>query len=101
MRGAIGLNLDAMTLRELLWVYDGISYERWMQTGAIVAGLYNSQRTKTSDRVWTFADFHPAHATARRGKSGLEIVTQTREWFASDEIQWLPGFGPGEQHGDK
>jgi hypothetical protein len=99
MAGALGhASLDAidrLTLRELLWLHDGQSYERWMHTGAIVAGLYNVQRTKTSDRVWTFKDFHPAHATTHKAKTGRQVVQQTQGWFAADEIQWLPGYGPG------
>jgi hypothetical protein len=99
MAGALGhASLDAidrLTLREMLWLHDGQSYERWMHTGAIVAGLYNVQRTKTSDRVWTFRDFHPAHAMTHKAKTGRQVVQQTQGWFAADEIQWLPGYGPG------
>lgn len=61
----------------------------------IVAGLYNSHRSKASDKVFAWTEFHSEHASARRGKTGRQIIQETQQWFASDEIQWLPGYGPG------
>ena len=99
MAGAMGQtsldSIERLSLRELLWAHDGQAYERWMHTGAIVAGLYNCQRTKASDRVWTFKDFHPAHAADKRGKTGRQVIQETQQWFAAGEIQWLPGHEPG------
>lgn len=99
MAGAMGQtsldSIERLTLRELLWLHDGQAYERWMHTGAIVAGVYNAQRAKTADRVWTFKNFHPAHASTYKGKSGKQVIQETQQWFAPGEIQWLPGHGLG------
>jgi hypothetical protein len=99
MSGAIGRDISGMTLREVLWCYEGVSYERWMEAAAVMSAIYNSQRAKASDKVWSFADFHPAHAADRKGRTGKQIVHGTQQWFAPEEVQWLPGHGPGVTDG--
>jgi hypothetical protein len=96
--GEIGLDrIERLTLRELLWTYDGSQYSSWMFTGSIVAGLYNVQRVKTSDRIWTFKDFHPAHGRDEKPR-GKQHVANTLSWFG-DNVTWLEGYGPEMLHG--
>ncbi len=62
-----------------------------------IAGMWNSHRTKPSDRVWTFVDFHPAHlseATKPKGMTGREVLQDTTCWFGVDGIEWAEGYGP-------
>lgn len=61
----------------------------------IVAGLYNSHRSKASDKVFAWTEFHSEHAVGRRAKTGHQIIQETQQWFAPGEIQWLPGHGLG------
>jgi hypothetical protein len=66
-----------------------------MNAATVIAGLFNSQRTKTSDRWWTALDFHPAHSQKRsRGKSGRQVLRDVSGWFSPGEIEWAEGYGP-------
>ena len=64
-----------------------------MNAAMVVAGLFNVQRTKASDKVWTAIDFHPAFAEKRsRGKSGRQLLRDVTGWFSPSEIQWADGY---------
>jgi len=66
-----------------------------MTAATVVAGVFNSHRTKTSDKWWTALDFHPAHAQKRsRGKSGRQVLRDVSGSFSPGEIQWAEGYGP-------
>jgi len=57
--------------------YQATQYEANRRTAEIAAALYNVQRTKASDPVWTYLDFHPKHfrpATAKSGKAKLAAI---------------------------
>lgn len=66
-----------------------------MTACSVTAGIFNSQRTKTSDRVFMFTDFHPAHlALARKAKkTGKQVLQGIACWFGNN-IKWAAGFGP-------
>jgi hypothetical protein len=84
-------------LRELIWRWQSITYQQEMQAAMIVAGVYNSHRSKASDKVFAWTEFHSEHAGQRRGKTGHQIIQETQQWFAPGEIQWLPGHDPGAE----
>lgn len=72
IEGAIGLeSADHLTLRELMWRFDGWHRERWKHTSAILWAIFQHQNPKKipADR------FSPY----RRGstKQGLAITPQT------------------------
>jgi len=57
--------------------YQATQYEANRRTAEIAAALYNVQRTKASDPVWTYLDFHPKHfrpATVESGKAKLAAI---------------------------
>ena len=66
------------SLRELLCRYQAVQYEANRRTAEIAAALYNVQRTKASDPVWSYLDFHPKHfrpaAAAQSGKAKLAAI---------------------------
>lgn len=65
-----------------------------MMSGHVVAGIFNSRRTKTSQKYYQFTDFHPHHAySVRVGMSGQQVVSDTVGWYPADQIEWLPGWG--------
>jgi hypothetical protein len=64
-----------------------------MAASMVVAGVFNSQRAKASDKVFSWMDFHPEHAGQPR-KTGAALVRKTVDWFPASEVQWLPGYGP-------
>lgn len=61
-----------------------------------IAGLWNSQRIKKSDRVWVYTDFHPSHQEGRRtkGKTGREVLQGVACWFDPSQIEWAEGYSP-------
>ena len=83
-----------MTFRELLWKYQGITYQQLMIECSGIAGFWNSHRTKLSDRVWTYVDFHPDHFTEPKKKTGREVVSDVVCLISSDGFEWAPGHGP-------
>ena len=82
------------SLRELLWRYDAIQDYDTRRSCEIIAGLYNVQRAKTSDKVWSWQDFHPRHQQPTRRPSGREVLASHLAQFAPGEVQWLEGYGP-------
>lgn len=70
IEGALGINADRLTLRELMWQFDGWHRERWKHTSAILWSVFQHQNPKKipTDR------FSPY----RRGstKQGLAITPQ-------------------------
>ncbi len=97
MIGVLGFrhveDVDRLTLRELLWMLQGRQYHDHMIGSHVVAGVWNAQRTKTSDRVWWFGDFHPDHLGRQKqrptGRQAVKQVAQT--WFAPGDIEWADG----------
>ena len=90
------IELETLSLRQLLWLYHGHTYQTLMVECSGIAGVWNSQRTHKTDRVWLFTDFHPAHLAAAaevKPKTGREIIRGIACWFG-DEIQWAEGYGP-------
>lgn len=58
-----------------------------------IAGTWNSHRTKTSDRVWIYTDFHPDHFQPNFRKTGKEVVREMISMFGPDGFEWSPGYG--------
>ena len=58
------------SLRELLWRYDAVQDYDTRRSCEIIAGLYNVQRTKPSDRVWSWQDFTLATSSRRGDRVG-------------------------------
>lgn len=58
----------------------------------VVAGVFNSQRTKSSDKVWSWMDVHPMHQSiATKGATGVQVISTCWGW---GEMQWAEGFDP-------
>ncbi len=67
-----------------------MQYQQLMTSSHIVAGVFNGQRTKRSDKYFTFMDFHPDHHEAERGISGNELNRRiTSQMEATGEVEWL------------
>ena len=63
--------------------------------GTVAAQSFNAKRQKRSDRWFTFQDFHPYHANAKKpGLSGKQVLAKTMSWFPSGQVKWAPGYGP-------
>lgn len=62
-----------------------------MTVGHIAAAVYNAQRTKITDRVWNWKDFHPSHMGATPPKASRQIV---RGFAASASMRWADDFDP-------
>lgn len=71
-----------------------MTYQQAMTAGMVIAGMYNSHRTKASDRVFSWLDFHPDHVTTQQAPTGQQQVAETLNWYSGDEITWLDGYGP-------
>lgn len=71
-------------------MFEGVNYQQLMVASHIVAGTFNGQRSKRSDRWFTFEDFHPEHAKPERGLSGDEVNRRvTAEMEATGTVVWL------------
>ena len=86
-------------MRELLWRWQAVTYQQAMTASMIIAGIYNSHRTKASDRVFSWLDFHPDHVQTKAPAAGKQRVAETLSWYGGDEITWLDGYGPGVLNG--
>lgn len=77
-----------------MWLYEGTTYQQHMIECSGIAGVWNSQRTKKSDRVWLYTDFHPAHQKpdAPKGKTGSEVLQGVACWFDPSQIEWADGY---------
>lgn len=90
----VGGPWESYSLRELLWRWQAITYQQAITASMVVAGLFNSHRTKKSDRVFSWIDFHPDHIQDIPQKAGKQLVADTLGWFAPGQVQWLEGYGP-------
>jgi hypothetical protein len=62
-----------------------------MLAGFVTAGIFNSQRSKRTDKVWKWTDLHPAHAGERSPMSGAQITATA--FAVAGDVQW--DFAPG------
>ena len=59
-----------------------------------IAGQWNVHRSKTTDRVWMYTDFHPAHLGNQKKKpNGRKVVRDAVVMFGGDMV-WAEGYGP-------
>jgi hypothetical protein len=89
----VGHQAENISLRRLLWRYEAITYQTFMHSSHVVAGVFNSRRRKQTDKWYRFTDFHPQHQKASRGASGVQVVSTMVGWYAG-EMQWAEGYGP-------
>lgn len=91
-----GHSCERLTLRQLLWMYEGITYQQLTVACSVVAGVWNGQRTRQTDRVWVYTDFHPAHIgrAVNDGLTGREVIQSVTCWYAAEDIEWADGYGP-------
>lgn len=69
-----------------------------MYASHIVAGVFNSQRTKRSDKVWSWVDVHPQHqAHGTKGATGVQVISTCWGWGGA--MQWAEGFDPMQMFG--
>lgn len=80
-----------MTLRELLWQFEGVTYQQLMIECSGIAGAWNAHRTRKADRVWLFSDFHPHHLSRPQRKTSHEIMQSIAA--QSGDIEWAEGYG--------
>lgn len=62
MLGALGINGDGLSLRQIVQRYDGRTYQQQMIAGSISASLFNAQGGLTGGEPASFKDFHPEHS---------------------------------------
>lgn len=75
-----------------MWKYEGLTYQSLMIECSGIAGTWNSHRTKSSDRVWIYTDFHPDHFQKVIKRTGREIVREQLSIFGPDGIEWAEGY---------
>ncbi len=76
-----------MTLRQLLWMAEGLGRERWAHTSLICALIANSSRDPKKHRPFKPSDFDPyarSRSTDRRfrkvaDKASLQILREALE----------------------
>ena len=78
-------------MRELLWRWEGIVYQQFMQSAFIAAAIYNAQRSKKSDKVWSWVQLHPKHAERRTSASGKQVIAQVIAMSGDGEWEFAPG----------
>ena len=93
------LDLGPMTLRQALWAVHQSQRLESQRLGSLMAAMYNVQRTRRSDRVWTWQDFFGD--SERRKPSGREVLLAQMAQHAPGEIQWLAGYGPEVLSGEQ
>ena len=84
---------DDLTFRELWSMIQGRLYHDLMMASHVTAGVWNAQRTKASDRVWWFGDFHPDHIQEKR-PTGRAVMRSVLNWFAPGDLEWAEGHSP-------
>jgi hypothetical protein len=87
-----GLDIEGMTLREALWAVQQSQRLQAQRLGSLMAAMFNVQRTKRADKVWTWEDFFES-GEHRRRPTGREVLLAQMTQHAGD-IQWLAGYGP-------
>jgi len=83
----------------VLWRFEGLQSFEWNQASHIVAGIFNSNRTKASDRWWTLQDFHPlAVRKKQRPMSGNDVNAKYTQHLKAtgQDVQWLEDTDDGE-----
>jgi hypothetical protein len=61
-----------------------------MTASHVAAAIFNAHRTKTSDRWFTYMDFHPQHAQPERRKSGQKMNQRITEHLEqTGTVEWL------------
>ena len=100
MIGVLGGNAEHLTLRQILWRYQGITYQQYLASSQICATLYNVQRTKRSQKVWTWQEFHPWHNRTRPHKATGAQVISTMVGWCGDQMRWAPGYSLTTLFGD-
>ena len=59
LAGVVGIEPGQLTLRELVWMAEGVNQDHWNHTSAILAMLANVNRDPKKGRAFKPADFHP------------------------------------------
>lgn len=91
MLGAIGGDGWNLTVRQILWRYQGLNYQQFLTSSQICATLYNVQRTKKNQKVWQWQEFHPWHSRKQAIKaSGAQVLSTLIGW-CGDRMRWAPG----------
>jgi len=63
-----------------------------MTAGHVVAAVYNVNRTKDTQKVWSWIDSHPSHQKQkRRGASGKQVIAAVAA-MGSGEWEFAPGY---------
>jgi hypothetical protein len=70
--GAIGVDPGPLTLRELLWMYDGHDRAAWGHTSHIMCVIASANRDPKKSRPLSAADFNPYFN--RKGKRAGAII---------------------------
>ena len=81
--GAVGIDAGTVTLRELLHLYAGASYQDDLISARIVAGLFNAKRTKRSAKCWRMREFHPQHHQFKRATGRQQVDHLTNLFMAA------------------
>ena len=66
MAGSVGVDPGPLTLRQLLWMAEGLGRERWAHTSLLGALIANANRDPKRSRPFRPADFDPYVRQDRR-----------------------------------
>jgi len=91
MLGVIGGNGSDLTIRQIVWRYQGLTYQQYLTSSAICATLYNVQRTKATQKIWQWQEFHPWHSGKRKQKASGSQVISTMIGWCGDRLKWAQG----------
>ena len=83
MAGAVGVDPAPLTLRQLLWMAEGLGRERWGHTSLICAMFANAHRDPKRTRPFKPSDFDPYARQDRRERvvAGEETLEMLKEAF--------------------
>jgi len=79
-------------LRELIWRFSAVTYFQFMLSGNVAAAIFNAQRTKQTDKVFRWTDFHPSHHSKAQKISGPQLMAQALAMAGDCDWDFAPGM---------
>ena len=74
LAGAVGVNPDPLTLRELLWMAEGRSGAEWARFSALMALTANIHRDPKHSTAFAPGDFNPVTLNKRKQNIILILI---------------------------
>ncbi|RPI60584.1 MAG: hypothetical protein EHM48_06990 [Planctomycetaceae bacterium] len=73
LAGIIGVNPGPLTLRELLWMAEGLGETAWSHTSALLAAVWSGNQNMKKPRFFAPAEFNP-YLCQKAPKQGIRIT---------------------------